>query len=213
MRKKGEKTAFSPINLDQVRSASGAFGLNSTEAFSDPCGVASMSRPEFDALFSVVYEELRRLAYTVKRSDSSVTINPTALVHEAWLKMANSPQMAATSPLHFKRIAARAMRQVLVEAARRRNADKRGSGAILVQFDEALEQPVFSGGEVVALDEALRELQELDPRRAAGVEARFFGGFKAREIAGMLEISEETVLEDWRGAKAWLSYRLRNNSL
>ena len=172
-----------------------------------------MARPEFDALFSVVYEELRRLAYTVKRSDSSVTINPTALVHEAWLKMANSPQMAATSPLHFKRIAARAMRQVLVEAARRRNAGKRGSGAVLVQFDEVLEQPVASGGELVALDDALRELQELDPRRAAGVEARFFGGFTAGEIAGMLEISEETVLEDWRGAKAWLSYRLRNDSL
>ncbi len=82
-----------------------------------------------------------------------------------------------------------------------------------MQFDEALEQPVASGGESVALDDAFRELQELDPRRAAGVEARFFGGFTAGEIAGMLETSEETVLEDWRGAKAWLSYRLRNDSL
>jgi RNA polymerase sigma factor (TIGR02999 family) len=171
-----------------------------------------MPSPEVDALFSVVYEELRRLAYSVKRRDASVTINPTALVHEAWLKMANSPLTAATSPIHFKRIAARAMRQVLVEAARRRNADKRGSGAVLMQFDDALEPSISPAAEVVALDLALRELQELDPRRAAGVEARFFGGFTAREIAGMLEISEETVLEDWRGAKAWLGYRLGNKS-
>jgi RNA polymerase sigma factor (TIGR02999 family) len=170
-----------------------------------------MPQPEFDELFSLVYEELRRLAYSVKRNDSSFTINPTALVHEAWIKMSHSPQVATASPLHFKRIAARAMRQVLVEAARRRNADKRGSGAIVLEFDEALQSPISSIAELVALDDALAELQQLDPRRAAGVEARFFGGFTASEIAAMLDISEETVLEDWRGAKAWLGYRLRSN--
>jgi len=168
-----------------------------------------MSRPEFDLLFSLVYEELRRLAYTVKRHDGSATLNPTALVHEAWLKLAGAPPVMAASPLHFKRIAARAMRQVLVEAARHRDAGKRGGGVALVEFDEFLEPVLSSGKDVMALDHALWELERLDPRRAAGVEARFFGGCTAAEIASLLDISEETVLEDWRGAKAWLGHRLR----
>src|SRR5947209_16610228 len=97
-------------------------------------------RRALDDLFSVTYEELRRLASSVRRSDPSASLNPTALVNEAWLKLANSPRFASTSRLHFKRIAARAMRQVLVEAARRRNAGKRGGGQgfALVTFDEAL---------------------------------------------------------------------------
>ena len=95
-------------------------------------------RTELDYLFSVTYEELRRLASTVRRGDPSATLNPTALVNEAWLKLAGYPGVSTTSRLHFKRIAARAMRQVLVEAARRRNADKRGgSGASFVTLDEA----------------------------------------------------------------------------
>ncbi len=168
-----------------------------------------MANAEADKLFTVVYEELRRIAHGVKRNDSSATLNPTALVHEAWLKLAGSQQIYAASALHFKRIAARAMRQVLVEAARQRNADKRGAGVSLAALDEAFATTPASGQQVIALDEALRELEELDPRRAAGVEARFFGGFTATEIASLLGISEETVLEDWRGAKAWLRYRLR----
>ncbi len=87
-------------------------------------------RRALDELFSVTYEELRRLAASVRRDDPSATLSPTALVNEAWLKLAGSPQVAATSRLHFKRIAARAMRQVLVEAARRRNAGKRGGGQV-----------------------------------------------------------------------------------
>src|SRR5580700_5899516 len=83
-------------------------------------------RQALDELFSMTYEELRRLASSVKRSDPGATLNPTALVNEAWLKLGNSPRVASTSPLHFKRIAARAMRQVLIEAARRRSSSKRG---------------------------------------------------------------------------------------
>ena len=169
-----------------------------------------MANPQVDLFFSVVYEELRRLANTVKRNDAAVTLNPTALVHEAWLKLANAPQMRGTSPLHFKRIAARAMRQVLVDAARRRRAEKRHFAAEMVEFDETLGHGVSSSEDVVALDQALLELETLDPRRAAGVEARFFGGFTASEIGELLDISEETVLADWRGAKAWLGFRLRS---
>src|ERR1700733_14520601 len=103
-------------------------------------------RAELDHLFSVTYEELRRLASTVRRGDPSATLNPTALVNEAWLKLAGYPQVSNTSRLHFKRIAARAMRQVLVEAARRRNADKRGGrGTSFVTFDESQAIPGREG--------------------------------------------------------------------
>src|SRR5262252_3479123 len=109
-------------------------------------------RRTLDYLFSATYEELRRLASTVKRSDRSATLNPTALVNEAWLKLAASPAFSTTSPVHFKRIAARAMRQVLVEAARRRHANKRGGGeAMLITFDDSIPNPVSCGGELLAL--------------------------------------------------------------
>jgi RNA polymerase sigma factor (TIGR02999 family) len=97
------------------------------------------NRQALDELFSAAYEELRRLASSVRHGDPSATLNPTALVNEAWLKLANSPGVASASRLHFKRIAARAMRQLLVEAARRRNATKRGSEFTVVAFDESLE--------------------------------------------------------------------------
>lgn len=168
-------------------------------------------RQTLDYLFSVTYEELRRLASTVRRGDPSATLTPTALVNEVWLRLANSPGFATTSPLHFKRIAARAMRQLLVEAARRRNAGKRGGGdgAIFVCFDESLDAPASSASEVLALDAALNELARLNPRQALMVESRFFGGLDIPEAAALLEVSEATVLRDWRAAKAWLAHQLR----
>jgi len=169
------------------------------------------ARRALDELFSATYEELRRLAYSVKRSDPSVTLNPTALVNEAWLKLARSPSFASTSRLHFKRIAARAMRQVLVEAARRRHAAKRGGDedVVFVTFAEGLDQAVSSGQEMLALEEALQELERLEPRQALLVESRFFGGLDVSETARALDISEATVHRDWRAARAWLVHRLR----
>src|SRR5689334_17829766 len=107
----------------------------------EPGDLASTAaeRDALDHLFSLTYEELRRLASTVRRGDPNATLSPTTLVHEAWLKMAHSPHLGETSRLHFKRIAARAMRQLLVESARRRHAGKRGGGEILlVTFDESV---------------------------------------------------------------------------
>src|SRR5580704_15131394 len=121
-------------------------------------GAPAAKRQALDQLFSVTYEELRRLASTVRRGDPSATLSPTALVNEAWLKLAASPQFAATSRLHFKRIAARAMRQVLIEAARRRNAQKRGSGNLTVTFDEPMHEAATTGQELLALDAALSQL-------------------------------------------------------
>ncbi len=166
-------------------------------------------RARLDHLFSVTYEELRRLASAVKRGDASSTMNPTALVNEAWLKLAASPQFASASRLHFKRIAARAMRQVLVEAARRRKADKRGGdGALFVTFDET-RAAIDCERDLLGLDSALDELARIQPRQAMMVEGRFFGGLEIAEIAQILEVSEATILRDWRAAKAWLAQTLR----
>jgi RNA polymerase sigma-70 factor, ECF subfamily len=169
-------------------------------------------REALDYLFSVTYEELRRLASVVRRGDPSATLNPTALVNETWLKLASSPQFASASRLHFKRIAARAMRQVLVEAARRRNAGKRGGeGASLVTFDES-QTAITCGQELLGLNSALDELALFQPRQAMMVESRFFGGLEIAEIAQLLGVSEATILRDWRAAKAWLAHTLRSSN-
>ena len=168
-------------------------------------------RTELDYLFSVTYEELRRLAASVRSGDPAATLNATALVHEAWLKLAGSPAFVSTSRLHFKRIAARAMRQLLVESARRRNSQKRGGDgqAVFVTFDESLGQPVSCGEDVLRLDTALDELARLNPRHAVMVESRFFGGLDVSETAELLQVSEATILRDWRAVKAWLAHEIR----
>src|SRR5579862_1137088 len=120
-------------------------------------GVA-LSRQALDEMFSVTYEELRRLASTVKRNDPGATFTPTALVNEAWLKLAKSPRFVTTSPLHFKRIAARAMRQVLVEAARRRLSSKRGGdGAVtFAVVGDVAAETALGREELLALEDALQ---------------------------------------------------------
>ena len=170
----------------------------------------SSDRQALDHLFSITYEELRRLASVVKRGDPSATLSPTALVNEAWLKLAGSPQVASTSRLHFKRIAARAMRQLLVEAARRRNASKRNGGPeVTVVFDKAVQKESTGSRDLLALNSALNQLARMNPRQAVMVESRFFGGLDIPETASLLNISEATVQRDWRAAKAWLARELR----
>jgi RNA polymerase sigma factor (TIGR02999 family) len=170
------------------------------------------ARQALDNLFSLTYEELRRLAYSVRRGDPSATLSPTALVNEAWLKLANSPGVASAPRLHFKRIAARAMRQLLVEAARRRHSQKRGGAddISVITFDESIMQTANCGKELLALESALQELARVQPRQAMMVECRFFGGLDIAETAALLEVSEATILRDWRAAKAWLAHTLRN---
>jgi RNA polymerase sigma factor (TIGR02999 family) len=160
-------------------------------------------------LFSATYEELRRLAASVRRSTPGATLSPTDLVHEAWLKLAASPAFVATSRLHFKRIAGRAMRQVLIEAARRRSSHKRGGGAQPLVFNPDVQDLPASSDHLLALDAALCDLAKVDPRQALLVEGRFFGGLDVGETAELLGVSEATVLRDWRAAKAWLASELR----
>lgn len=166
-------------------------------------------RDRLDAAFVAAYAELRRLAAHMQRAERGATLDPTGLVNEAWLKLSRSPGLADTSPLHFKRIAARAMRQVLVESARRRSATKRGGpDQVAITLDENLGDPGSIATDVLALDGALDGLGALHPRPAAVVEARFFGGLTVGEIAGALGVSEATVLRDWRTARAWLAGEL-----
>ena len=162
-----------------------------------------------DTLFSATYEELRRLAAIVRKSHSNATLSPTTLVNEAWLKLSRTPPAAFTSELHFKRIAARAMRQILVDAARRKNAARHGGDFLRVTLDDGFDHAAAEAGDIIALDEALAQLALINPRQAAMVEARFFGGLDVVETAHMLGVSEATVLRDWRAAKAWLSVELR----
>jgi RNA polymerase sigma factor (TIGR02999 family) len=158
-----------------------------------------------DDLFSATYEELRRLAAFVKRNRGHAPLSPTTLVNEAWIKLATSQTLQFESALHFKLTAARAMRQILVEAARRQAAHKRGGDgeAIFVTFDDS-SAPVRCDRQLLALHDSLDELARLNSRQASVVESRYFGGMDIAEIAMLLAVSEATVLRDWRAAKAWL---------
>ncbi len=166
------------------------------------------ARAELDRLYAAAYEELRRLAAMVRRGEPGQTLSTTALVNEAWLKLAASPELGVNSKLHFKRIAARAMRQLLVEAARRRQAVKRGEGAPQLLLNEELDAVSGDPEDLLLVDLALEELARLNPRQAAIVEQRFFGGLEVAETAELLGVSEATVQRDWRLARAWLASQL-----
>jgi RNA polymerase sigma factor (TIGR02999 family) len=168
-------------------------------------------RRAVDDLFSLTYEELRRLASWVRKDGAGVALNSTGLVHEAWLKLKDSPGIAAVSVPHFKAIAAKAMRQILIDEARRKGARKRGGDGevIFVPLDDAAAQMVSSLDELLALDAALDELARASPRQARLVESRFFGGLDVAETAELLGVSESAMERDWRAAKAWLAGRIR----
>jgi RNA polymerase sigma-70 factor, ECF subfamily len=190
------------------------------EFFSSSAQSAEEQRA-FDELFSLVYEELRRLASAVRRNEANATLSTTGLVHEAWMRLHDSPLLAAKSPSHFKAIAARAMRQVLVDEARRHSARKRGGAgeAVFVALDEASRDAIMGKeaarkhstgeAELLELDASIRELAARSPRQAQMVECRFFGGLSVTETAEVLGVSESAVERDWRAAKAWLASRIR----
>ena len=180
-----------------------------TRTIAPTAGERVSDRSELDDLFSRTYEELRRLAASVRRDDPADTLNPTALVNQAYLKLAGSLSVSPLSELHFKRIAARAMRQVLVEAARRRKSLKRIDSGALSTLEEGTICGVAAAHEVLSLDAALADLARINPRRAKLIEYRFFGDFGVAETAELLGVSESTVIRDWRAAKAWLGLQLR----
>lgn len=163
--------------------------------------------PSADALFTACYDELRRRAHGVRRRGAPRTLSTTGLVHEAYLKLRGVG--AWDSREHFLNTAARAMRQLLVNAAEARVATKRGGGAWAVTLDEDVGATAPARPEqVVVLDEALARLEQLNPRQARVVECRYFAGFSVEETAGILGIGTATVQRDWRFARAWLQRAL-----
>ncbi|MFN7992561.1 MAG: ECF-type sigma factor [Bryobacteraceae bacterium] len=160
-----------------------------------------------DDLFGIVYEELRRIASYLRKNESHHTISSTALVHEAWLKLKHSPALAVESEAHFKAIAANAMRQVLVDEARRRAARKRGGSgeAVVIALDDATYAASSGDEELLVLDADLRELAHLSPRMAQVVVNRFFGCMTVAEAAEAMGVSESVIDRDWRAARAWLN--------
>lgn len=155
-----------------------------------------------DRLLPLVYDELRLMARRqLGRERADHTLHATALVHEAYLKLAGGASLSAFDRAHFLAIAARAMRQVLVEHARRRNAEKRGGGWQRTTLGDGDSAAEFNPDEMLALD---RALSELEPRQREVVECRFFGGMEEQEIAAVLGVSERTVRRDWVKARAWL---------
>jgi RNA polymerase sigma factor (TIGR02999 family) len=162
-----------------------------------------------EELMPLVLGELRRLAGRFLRQERpGHTLQPTALVNEAYLRLIDARHVRWQNRAHFFAISARLMRQILVDSARERDAQKRGGGKALVNLDEALMIGQQPDEDLVALDDALCALAEIDPRKSQVVDLRFFGGLNIEETAEVLKVSPETVKRDWRMARSWLRRRL-----
>lgn len=161
------------------------------------------------ALIPLVYKDLRALAHHhLKRERPGHTLQTTALVHEAYLRLAGQRPFEAENRTHFVAVAARLMRQILVDYARTRGAAKRGPGQ-QVELDTALAMPQLPNADVLAVDDALQQLAQLDEQQSRLVELRFFGGLTTEEAAEVLGISRSTAKRDWNVAKAWLSRQMK----
>lgn len=165
---------------------------------------------DYDELFPLVYAELRRIAAReMRRERPGRTLQTTALVHEAYLRLLKNASMSFESRAHFLGIAARAMREILIEHARGRGARKRGGGAVRLTLDDVVAPVAAPSIDVLALDEALQRLARLDQRHARVVELRYFGGLSVEETAVAMDLSPATVKRAWTLARAWLYRELR----
>ena len=167
-----------------------------------------------DRLTPLVYDEIRRIAHRyVQREHEGQTLQTTALVNEAYLRLAGSANIAWQNRAHFFAVTAQVMRRILIDHARRRHYVKHGGEAQRVAFEvaisEAAQMSEPRAAELLALDEALAELAKLDPRKSRVVELRYFGGLNLEETAKVLAVSPMTVRRDWRAAKAWLYKRVK----
>jgi RNA polymerase sigma-70 factor (ECF subfamily) len=164
-----------------------------------------------DELMPLVYQELRRMARQYMNSQpSGHTLQTTALIHEAYLKLADNCGKNWQNRAHFFAVAAQAMRHILVDHARSHKADKRGGETQFVSLEDVAVISTERAAEVVALDEALQNLSDLDERKARIVELRYFGGLSVEETAEVLKISRNTVIRGWNFAKMWLLRELSN---
>ena len=172
-----------------------------------------------EQLMPLVYAQLRAQARRYMRSEhTGVTMQSTALVHEAYLRLINAQDVDWHDRVHFFALSAQIMRRILVDAARARAAAKRGGGAVRADHSNAVDLDQIPIGDshtalsLCALDDALESLTRIDPRRAKVIELRFFGGLSVEETAEVLEVSPQTVMRDWRLARAWLARELRGEA-
>jgi len=162
-----------------------------------------------EQLMPLVYGELHRLAHQhMRREKSGHILQTSALINEAYLCLVDEPQIHWQNRAHFFGIAARLMRRILVDEARKRNSAKRGGDAIQVSLHEAMTVPEEQAANVVALDDALKGLETIDSRQSEIVELRFFGGLSIEETADVLKVSPGTVMREWTFARAWLRNEL-----
>ena len=172
---------------------------------------ANGDQAALDHLTPRVYRELRRLAGSLMKQESpGRTIQATGLVHEAYLKLIDVDNVDWQHRAHFFAVAAQVMRRILLEGARKRGAAKRGGQSPRVNLEEIPD--IGRGSELIALDDALKALAKMDPRKARVIELRFFGGLSVKETAEVLKLSDDTVLRDWRLARAWLLTELGSDS-
>jgi RNA polymerase sigma factor (TIGR02999 family) len=166
-----------------------------------------------DQLAPLVYDELRRIAgHHLRRERPDHTLQSTALVHEVYLKLIDQQRVQWHDRDHFFAVASQMIRRILVSHARANKAAKRGAGVTKVVFDEAIGLPGGDSADLVALDDALKSLSQVDPRQGRIVELRFFGGLSIEATAKILEISPATVKRDWNVARAWLYRELARST-
>jgi RNA polymerase sigma factor (TIGR02999 family) len=171
-------------------------------------------RGALEQLMPLVYSELRQMARRyMKQQPSGHTLQTTALIHEAYLRLVGQEEKRWENRAHFFGVAAQAMRHILVDHARARKMAKRGAGATQVSLDEALTICPERGTDLVALNDALTALAKLDERQSRVVELRFFGGLTEEEIGTVLKVSARTVRSDWRLARSWLLRELSKSSM
>jgi RNA polymerase sigma factor (TIGR02999 family) len=180
-----------PVSRDEITQALRAWGSGDVEAL--------------NRLTPVVYDELKRIATGyMRRERPGNSLQPTALVHEAYLKLVDASFAGWQDRAHFFAVAARLMRRILVDAARSREAVKRGGGAMRVEINESNDGVALDNRQMTRLDDALNALASFDARKADVVELRFFGGLSVEETAEVLKISSQSVMRDWKLARSWL---------
>jgi len=218
--KSGALRSIIRAEVSQIGSSKFALSDNSSMTTAPPHEVTQLlldwsngNQTALERLMPMVDRELHRLAHHyMRRENAGHTLQTTALVNEAYLKLIDQKNVRWKNRAHFFALSAQLMRRILVDHARNRQYAKRGGGAERISFDEALVVSSEKGADLVALDEALSKLTSIDLRKGKVVELRFFGGLSVEEAAEALQISAVTVMREWSMAKAWLYNSLNNET-
>ena len=176
--------------------------------------IQSGDKAALDQMLPLVYGELKKLAsYQLRRERSNHTLQPTALVHEAYMRLINQREVDWRDRAHFFGLASQMMRRILVNHALANKAEKRGGSEVILSLDEVLNFSAQPGVDITLLDDALNRLERIDPQQSKIIELRFFGGLTVEEVAEVLNISSSTIKREWRIAKAWLYEQLVNTPI